>query len=330
VEVRPAAPRGELTGALPGRRPRSAVPSDLVLATEAAALASARQLGRAAQERVREVAAGAMLDALEGLGMAGRVVVGQQGDQILSQGTWVGHHQLPGLDLAVYPVEGANLVARGLPGAISMLVAVEPDAFPVLPAVWYVDRIVAGPSARGAVDLEDPLADNLRRIAFARDARVSDLVVAVLDRPRHQGLIQDVKDIGARLVVLEEGDVAGALMAASEDVAIDCMVGIGGLQESVMAACAVKCLGGEMQARFWPRNEDERLLAGADLGRVLTVDDLAPDLVEVAITGVSGGDLLDGVSFASHRARTDSLTMSSRLHTIRRLRTQHHTAAEST
>jgi fructose-1,6-bisphosphatase II len=300
------------------------VTPDLVPATESAALASARGIGRADSERAREAATAGMLHALELLGICGRVVLGPRGDRILSHGATVGRPEDPDWDLGVYPLEGASLVGKGLPGAISMIVAVDRGHFPVLPAVWYVEKIVAGPAARGALDLDDPLADNLRRIAFSRDARVSDLAVAVLDRPRHHELIDEVRDTGARIVLLEEGEIAGALLAATRGTGIDAMVGVGGLQETVMAACAVRCLGGEIQARLWPRNDEERLLAGDQLGRVYGVSELSPEQVDCAVTGVSGGPLLRPVWFGSHGAETESLTMSSRLHTVRRIQTWHH------
>jgi fructose-1,6-bisphosphatase II len=297
---------------------------DLARATEAAALACARGIGRGDPEATREAAAAAMLHALELMGICGRVVLAPRGDRILSHGASLGRRDDPRHDLGVYPVEGASLVGKGLPGALSMLVAVEPGTFPDLPAVWYVEKIVAGPAARGALDLDDPLADNLRRIAFARDARVADLAVAVLDRPRHHELIEEIRDIGARIVLLEEGEIAGALLAATHGTGVDATVGIGGLQETLMAACAVRCLGGEIQARLWPRNEEERLLAGDELGRVYGVADLSPDQVEVAVTGISGGPLLRAPWFGSQGAETESLAMSARFHTVRRVRTAHH------
>jgi len=302
---------------------------DLVRATEAASMACARGIGRGDSERAREHAAAAMLHALELLGICGRVVLGPRGDRILSHGATMGRPSDPRYDLGVYPVEGASLVARGLPGAVSMLVAVERGAFPVLPAVWYVEKIVTGPGARGALDLDDPLSDNLRRIAFARDARVADLAVAILDRPRHHELMDEVRDAGARIVLLEEGEIAGALLASTPGTGIDAMVGIGGLQETLMAACAVRCLGGEIQARLWPRNDEERLLAGEELGRVYGVGELSPDQVDVSVSGVSGGPLLRAPWFGSQGVETESLTMSSRFHTVRRVQTTHHRTGKS-
>jgi fructose-1,6-bisphosphatase II len=302
---------------------RAMVVPSLIRVTESAALACARHVGRGDSDRARSAAAGAMLRAFEELGFGGRVVLGPRGDRVLSHGTHIGHGSPPQFDFGVYPVEGSSLVAKGLMGASSVLVAVEPDGFPSLPAVWYVEKIVAGPEARGALDLDDPLADNLRRIAFARDARLSDLAIAILDRPRHQDLIEQVRDAGARIVLLEEGEIAGALLAASSGTGIDAMVGIGGLQETIIAACAVRCLGGEILARLWPRNDEERVLAGDELGAVYGVGELSPAQVDVAVTGVSGGTLLKGAWYGSHGGATESLTMSTRFHTVRRIATRH-------
>lgn len=301
----------------------------LVQVTESAAMACARLMGRADAERVKQVAASAMLTELEALGFQGRVVLGPRGDRVLSHGSAVGRPEGLALDLGVYPVEGASVVSRGLPNAISIVVAVEPDSFPQLPAVWYVEKIVVGPAARGAVDLDDSLTDNLRRIAFARDARVSDLTVAVLDRPRHHDMLEEVRAAGARVILLEEGEIGGAVMAAASDTGVDAMIGVGGLQETLIAAAAVRCLGGDVQARLWPRNEEERTLAGADLGRKYSLADLAPAEVAGAITGITGGPLLKGAWFGSAFAETHSLTMSTRRATVRRITTRHHRVGEA-
>jgi fructose-1,6-bisphosphatase II len=296
----------------------------LVVATEAAALACARLIGRGDQEKVKDAGATAMLRALEELPLRGRIVLGPWGEGVLSQGTLVGSGSGPEVDLGVYPVEGASLVARGFPHALSMLVAVPPGSFPALPAVAYAEKIAVGPLARGAIEMDDTVADNLRRIAFARDARVQDLVVAVLDRPRHKDLVDEVRATGARIVNLEEGDIAAPLMAAADDTGVDVMMGIGGLQEAVMAASALRCQGGDLVARLWPRNDEEKHLAGAEAQRVYGVGDLTPNEVTVAITGISGGPLLKPVWFGSAWAETASLVMSSRLATVRRLTTRHH------
>src|SRR5438105_13517737 len=215
MQTRPVASGGESDAAPVPGAPRSPVTPNLVDVTEAAALACARHLGRNDPDRAREVAAAAMLDALEDLGVRSRVVLGPRGDEVLSHGTVVGPPHEREFDLAVYPVEGAALVSRGLAGAVSILVAGEQGGFPDLPAVWYMEKIVTGPAARTALDLDDPLEDNLRRIAFARNVRVTDLAVAILDRPRHPELVEKVRDTGARIVLLEEGEISGALLAAA-------------------------------------------------------------------------------------------------------------------
>jgi fructose-1,6-bisphosphatase II len=234
------------------------------------------------------------------------------------------------VDFGLFPIEGASQVARGSTNAVSIVAAVEPGGFAQLPAIWYVEKIVAGPAARGGIDLDDTIADNLRRIAFARDARVQDLTVAILDRPRHQDLMAEVSAAGARILTLEEGDVAGAVMAAVTGSGIDAAIGISGVDATLVAACAIRCLGGELQARLWPRNEEERLLIGDAAGRVYGAADLVPgNDLSVVLTGITGGPLLPGVMFGSGYAETASLLMSSRRATIRRLTTRHHTLGDS-
>src|SRR5467141_1663554 len=208
-----------------------------------------------------EVAGEAMRRVLEESGISGPVVLGPRDDPNLAFGTSLAAGERV-VDLGLFPVEGASQVARGSANAVSIIVAVEPGGFPKLPPVWYVEKMVAGPGARGAIDLDDSIADNLRRIAFARDARVQDLTVVILDRPRHQEISVEVAAAGARVRTLEEGDFAGAVMAAVAGTGIDAAIGIDGLHATLMAACAARCLGGELQARLWARNEDERALIG--------------------------------------------------------------------
>jgi fructose-1,6-bisphosphatase II len=309
---------------IPSFEARGELSFELVHATEAAALACARLLGKGDPDRVSDVAGEAMRSVLEDLGLSGTVVLGPRSDPNLASGI-----SLAGggrsVDFGLFPVEGASQVARGSANAVSILAAVEPGGFAQLPPIWYVEKMVAGPGARGAIDLDDSIADNLRRIAFARDARVQDLTVVILDRPRHQEIIAEVAAAGARVRTLEEGDVAGAVMAAVPGSGIDAAIGIDGLHATLIAACAVRCLGGELQARLWPRNEEERLLIGEAAGRTYGIAELAPAAdVAVALTGVTGGQLLPGVMFGSGYAETSSLLMSSRHATIRRLTTRHH------
>jgi len=296
----------------------------LVRVTEAAALASGRMAGRGDQDKVKNLAASAMLQALEELGCSGRVALGPRGDGILSAGSQIGiQHPDLAVELGVYPVEGASLVARGLPNAISMAVAGEPGGFPSLPAVAYMEKIVVGSSARRALDMDDGVADNLRRIAFARDCRVSDLTVALLDRPRHQGLAEEIRAAGARIHSLEDGDITAGLLAAADWTGVDAMIGFGGLQEAILAACAVRCLGGDMVCRLWPRNDEERILAGAEGDHVWGVNDLSTGELTVVITGITGGPLLAPVFYGGGWAETSSLVLSTRSGTVRRMTTRH-------
>ena len=317
---RPSGP----TGHLPTRGDEtSELALELVHATEATALACATQLGRGDPDGVSEAAGEAMRSALERSGLAGTVVLSPRHQTALPPGTLIGGGDRR-VDLGVYPVEGASQVARGHINAVSLLVAVEPGGFGRLPAVSHVERFVAGPAARGAIDLDDSIADNLRRIAFANDVRVQDLTVAILERPRHQELIAQVAAAGARIRTLEEGDFASAVMAALPGTGIDAALGTGDPQATLIAACAVRCLGGELLARLAPRNDEERMAAGEAATQVYAIADLAPAAdIHVAITGVTGGPLLAGVTFGSGYAETTSLVMSSRRGTVRRLTTRH-------
>jgi len=309
---------------IPSFQARRELSLELVHATEAAALACARLLGKGDPDRVSEIAGEAMKRVLEEAGLGGRIVLGPRNDPNLASGSSVAGDG-GNLDFGLFPVEGASQVARGSANALSILAAVEPGGFAALPPVWYAEKMVAGPGARGAIDLDDSITDNLRRIAFARDARVQDLTVVILDRPRHQEIIAEVNAAGARVRTLEEGDVGGAVMAAVPGTGIDAAIGIDGLHATLIAACVVRCLGGELQARLWPRNEEERGLIGELAGRTFGVSDLVPAAdVAVAITGVTGGQLLPGVLFGSGYAETSSLLMSSRHATIRRVTTRHH------
>jgi fructose-1,6-bisphosphatase II len=309
---------------IPSFQARGELSLELVHATEAAALACARLLGKGDPDRVSEIAGEAMRHVLEDSGLGGTIQLGPRSDPNLASGTLLAGSERR-YDFGLFPVEGASQVARGSANAVSIVAAVEPGGFAKLPPIWYVEKMVAGPGARGAIDLDDSITANLRRIAFARDARVQDLTVVILDRPRHQEIIAEVNAAGARVRTLEEGDVAGAVMAAVPGTGIDAAIGIDGLHATLVAACAVRCLGGELQARLWARNEEERALIGDLAGHTYGVSELVPAAdVAVSITGVTGGQLLPGVLFGSGYAETSSLLMSSRQATIRRLTTRHH------
>jgi fructose-1,6-bisphosphatase II len=313
---------------IPSFEARGELSLELVHATEAAALAAARLLGKGDPDRVIEVAGEAMRHALETSLVAGTVARSPLNEAYLARGTVInGVGRM--VDFGLSAVEGASQVARGGPNAVSFIVAVEPGGFAELPDIWHVEKIVAGPASRGAIDLDDRIADNLRRIAFARDARVQDLTVAMLDRPRHQELMAEVAAAGARILALEEGDFAGAVMAAMQGTGVDAAIGIADLQATLMAACALRCLGGDLQARLWPRNDEERAMVGDQAPRIYRLADLAPAAdISVAITGVTGGQLLPGVMFGSGYAETSSLLMSSRHAVVRRMTTRHHVVGD--
>lgn len=294
----------------------------LLRSTEAAALACGRMLGKGDQDGTKAVAATAMLDFLEETGISARVVLGPRTEGGLSPGSVLGRGT-PVMDLAVYPVEGASLVARGLPNALSIIAAAPLGAFAQVPPVAYMDKLVVGPRAHGILDLEDTIVDNLLRIAFSRDARVSDLTVAVLDRPRHHELVEEIRVAGARIMSLADGDIAGALLAATEGTGVDCAIGVGGAQEAIVTAAAMRCLGGDMRCRLWPRNEEERVIAGEQMERIYAVPDLILADADVVITGISGGPLLDGVRYGGTWLETSSLLLSSRERTVRHVRTRH-------
>ncbi|MGH7763296.1 MAG: fructose-bisphosphatase class II [Candidatus Dormibacteraceae bacterium] len=319
---------GQQRSGIPSFQARGELSLELVHATEGAAIASARLLGKGDPDHVAEAASDAMRLALEASDLTGTVVLSFPHQALLPHGMIIkgGPRQV---DLGLFPVEGASQVARGHINSVSVLVAVEPGGFPQLPAVSQMEKFVAGPASRGAIDLDDPIADNLRRVAFARDSRAQDLTVAILERPRHQDVVTEVAAAGARIRMLEEGDFASAVMAALPDSGIDAAIGIGDLQATLVAACAVRCLGGELVARLWPRNDEERKLIGEQASHVYGIAELAPAAeIAVAITGVTGGPLLPGVAFGSGYAETSSLLMSSRHATVRRVTTRHHVVGD--
>src|SRR5436190_22265463 len=246
---------------IPSFEARAELSMELLHATEAAALACAGLLGKGDPDRVSDAAGHAMRGALERSGLTGTVALSPRHQAHLPLALVIEGGERK-VDLGVYPVEGASQVARGHINAVSMLVAVEPGGFAHLPAVSQVEKFVAGPGARGAIDLDDSIVDNLRRIAFARDVRVQDLTVAILERPRHQQLIADVAAAGARIRIQEEGDFASAVMAAIPGTGIDAAAGIGDLHATPYAASAARCLGGEFLARLMPRNDEERKAIG--------------------------------------------------------------------
>jgi fructose-1,6-bisphosphatase II len=291
-----------------------------VRATEHAALRAARWLGRADQEGAEESAAEGMRQSLEMLPVRGRVVIGAFGEQAgLAAGEVVGGGGEE-VDLALDPLEGRGVVARGGNGAMSMIAVGEAGRLTTLPDM-YMRKLAVGPLARGSIDLDRPVAENVQAIAEAFGRRVNDVTTIVLDRPRHHDLIEEIRNAGARIKLIQDGDVTAAISAAIRGTNDHLSIGIGGTRQAILSAAALRCLGGELQAQFWPttRGEIEELreLGIDDYQRLFTTEDLAPGEIIVAATGVSNGDLLRGVRFLADSARTHSLLMCTRCNWVR-------------
>jgi fructose-1,6-bisphosphatase II len=238
----------------------------------------------------------------------------------------VGDGSGPEVDVAVDPIDGTTLCAKGMPNALSVLAVSERGTMFDPSAVFYMEKLVTGAAAADVVDINAPIADNLAKIAKAKSERIEDLTVIILDRPRHEGLVTDIRRAGARIKFITDGDVAGAVMAAREGTGIDLLVGIGGTPEGVITACAMKCMGGTIQGKLWPKDAEERqraLDAGHDLDRVLLTDDLVTgDNVFFVATGVTDGEMLEGVRFRGGTATTHSIVMRSMSGTIREVKSE--------
>jgi fructose-1,6-bisphosphatase II len=288
--------------------------------TERAALAGARWLGRAEQETAEEDAATAMRLALDQLPIDGKVVIGpgDEGGQ-LAGGARLGSGGME-VDLALDPLEGRGVVARGGYGAMSMVAVGDPGSFQQLPDM-YMRKMAVGPKARGSIDLKKPVGDNIRAIADAFGRMVNDVTTIVLDRPRHHDLIEEIRAAGARIKLIQDGDVTASISAAIRGTNDHLAIGIGGTRQAVLTAAALRCLGGELQAQLWPTSRSEveaaREAGVDDLERLFTIEDLAPGEVIVVATGVSNGDLLRGVRFLADSARTHSLVMCTRCNWVR-------------
>ena len=289
-------------------------------ATEGAALAAARWLGRANDESAEREAADAMRGALDNLAIHGRIVIGSAEDESpLRVGEEIGAGG-EAVDLAVDPLEGRGVVARGGNGAMSMIAVGEPGSLLNLPDM-YMRKLAVGPRARGSIDLLKPMSDNIGAIAEAFGRRPNDVTTIVLDRPRHHDLIEDIRAAGARIKLIQDGTVTASISAAIRGTNDHLAVGIGGTRQAVMSAAALRCLGGEVQAQLWPttrREIEQAHEAGIeDVTRVFTTEELAPGEVIVAATGVSNGDLLRGVRFLADSARSHSLVMCTRCNWVR-------------
>jgi fructose-1,6-bisphosphatase II len=314
------------TPSAPQRReaPDRNLAMELVRVTEAAAMAAGRWVGRGDKIGGDGAAVDAMRQLVSTVSMRGVVVIGEgEKDEapMLFNGEEVGNGDGPDCDVAVDPVDGTTLMAKGMPNALAVLAVAERGAMFDPSAVFYMEKLAVGPDAAGKVELDAPIAENIRRVAKAKNSSIGDVTVCVLDRPRHERIIKEIRDAGARIRFISDGDVAGAIAAARPTTGVDMLIGIGGTPEGIIAACAMKCLGGELQGRLWPKDDAERekaIAAGHDLDRVLLNDDLVRgDNIFFCATGVTDGDLLRGVNYRQGGATTQSIVMRSKSGTVR-------------
>ncbi len=305
---------------------------ELVRVTEAAALSAGRFMGKGDKIKVDQAAVDSMRQALDGVDMHGVVVIGEgEKDEapMLYVGEEVGNGTPPDVDVAVDPVDGTRLTALGLSGAIAVVATAERGSMYSAPkGVYYMEKIAVGPYARNVIDINAPISTNLAHIARARGGQIDDLTVVILDRPRHAEIIAQVREAGARIRLIIDGDVSAAIQAAMEDYrGVDVLLGTGGAPEAVLAAAAIKCIGGAIQCKIWPRNDEERdkLTAdGIDLEKVYMTDDLVKgNDVAFAATGITSGELVDGVQYFGWGARTSSIMMRSRSGTVRYIQARH-------
>ncbi|MDJ0663034.1 MAG: class II fructose-bisphosphatase [Acidimicrobiia bacterium] len=303
---------------------------ELVRVTEVAAIAAARYQGTGDKDAVDQAAVDAMRDVLSTIDMDGVVVIGEgEKDEapMLYNGEQVGNGNPPLVDVAVDPVDGTRLTALGMPGALAVL-ALAPRGTMYAPgSLVYMDKIAVGPMAKGMIDIEAPVAHNLAQVAKAYDKPISDVTAILLDRPRNEPFVQAIRAAGARITLIGDGDIQGSIATAKEDSGVDILFGIGGSPEAVTSACALAALDGEIQAKLWPRDESERAYAldeGLDLNQVLTTRDLVDsDNTFFAATGVTTGELLEGVRFGSHSVKTNSLVLRSKTGTVRFMNATH-------
>ena len=313
------------------KKPTRNIALELVRVTEAAAMAAGRFFGRGDKLEADGAAVDAMRLIMNEIEMDGRVVIGEgEKDRapMLYNGESVGTGDPPFLDIAVDPVEGTELIAKGMPNAIATVAAAPRDTMFDPGSMFYMSKIAVGPEAKDVIDIDAPVKDNLTKIAKAKGMKVSDLTVVILDRSRHQRLINEVRECGARIRLILAGDVAGALMAAWPGTGIDVLMGIGGTPEAVLAACGLRAMRGMIQGILWPRNAQDRQYAideGIDLSRVLTLDDLvSSDDTFFVATGISEGPLLAGVGYSGGYVHTHSLVARGLTCTVREISGHHH------
>jgi fructose-1,6-bisphosphatase II len=307
---------------------------EFIRVTEAAALKASRWMGRGEKEAADQAAVDAMRGMLDLVSIRGTIIIGEgEKDQapMLYIGEKVGGGGLrdPKVDIAVDPIDGTTLTSKGLPNAISVIAVGNEGTLTSFPC-YYVDKIAVGPRAKGSIDINDPVEANLERAAKAYGARARDLTAIVLDRPRHSEMIEKIRQTGARIKLISDGDVAGAIATAMEDSGVNILFGIGGAPEAVLAAAALKCLGGEMQVKMWPRDEEERVkildmgYSDRDFAMVYETEDMVKgDSIIFCATGITGGDFLPGVRYEGSVAITNSVAMRAKTTTVRYV-TAHH------
>jgi fructose-1,6-bisphosphatase II len=315
------------------RRPDRNLAMELVRVTEAAALAASRWVGRGDKNGADGAAVAAMRTVLSTVTMDGVVVIGEgekDNAPMLFNGENVGDGTPPLVDVAVDPIDGTTLTAQGRTNALSVIAVSDRESMFDPGPSYYMEKIAVGPEAVGSIDITATPSQNLRWIAKAKRESVRDLTIVILDRPRHAELIDEVRASGARIRLISDGDVYGAIAAGSPGSGVDVLMGVGGTPEGVISAAALKCMGGEIQGRLWPQNDEERqaiVAAGLDPAAVLTTDDLVHgDNCFFAATGITDGPLLDGVRFDARGVITQSLVMRSRSGTVRRIEAHHQLA----
>jgi fructose-1,6-bisphosphatase II len=323
------------TAPIPRQNPRREEPDrnlalELVRVTEAAAMAAGRWVGRGDKNGGDQAAVDAMRKLIGSVSMRGVVVIGEgEKDEapMLFNGEEVGNGQGPECDVAVDPIDGTTLMSKGMPNALAVLAVSERGTMFDPSAVFYMEKIATGPEAAEVIDLSAPVAENIKRVAKAKQVGVSDITVCILERPRHHELVRQVREAGARITFITDGDVAGAIAAARPDTGVDLLMGIGGTPEGIISAAALRCLGGAIQGRLYPRDEVERraaLDAGHDVERILTTEDLVhSDNVFFCATGITDGELLRGVTYHTGGCRTQSIVMRSKSGTVRMIDSVH-------
>lgn len=315
---------------VPSEAPDRNLALELVRVTEAAAMAAGRWVGRGDKNGADGAAVRAMRTLVSTVSMNGVVVIGEgEKDEapMLFNGEQVGDGTGPECDIAVDPIDGTTLTAKGMTNAIAVLAAADRGTMFDPSAVFYMDKLVTGPEAADFVDINAPVSVNIRRVAKAKRVTPEDVTVVILDRPRHDGIIKEIRETGARIKLISDGDVAGSILALREGTGIDLLLGIGGTPEGIISACAVKCLGGTIQGKLWPKDDEERqraIDAGHDLDRVLGTSDLVSgENVFFVATGITDGELLRGVRYRPETATTESIVMRSKSGTVRQITSEH-------